>query len=82
MHLADQSQPQELLLKGGPNGKNYSSVRRTSRAAARDREIVSFDGRVLILRWLDPEVAGRYGTGVYVRCAAAGAPAPEGTKKG
>jgi hypothetical protein len=30
---------------------------------------VSFDGRVMILRFTDVEVAGRYGTGVYVRCA-------------
>ena len=36
---------------------------------------MSFDGRVLILRWLDPEVQGRYGTMVYVRCP------PEGVKK-
>ena len=34
-----------------------------------DREIASFDGRVMVLRFTDPEVAGRYGTGVYVRCA-------------
>src|SRR5579884_2266019 len=40
-----------------------------------DREVVSFDGRILILRWVDPEVQGRYGTMVYVRCG------PEGTKK-
>jgi hypothetical protein len=33
-----------------------------------DREIVSFDGRVMIMRFVDPEVAGRYGTSVYVRC--------------
>jgi hypothetical protein len=26
----------------------------------------------MILRWVDPEVAGRYGTGVYVRCASEG----------
>jgi hypothetical protein len=30
---------------------------------------VSFDGRVLVLRWVDEEVAGRYGVGVFVRCA-------------
>jgi hypothetical protein len=29
----------------------------------------------MVLKWLDPEVAGRYGIGVYVRCA------PEGTAK-
>jgi len=82
MHLADQSQPQELLLKGGPGGKNYVGPPDEPGGGARDREIVSFDGRVLILRWLDPEISGRYGTSVYVRCAAAGAPAPKGAKKG
>ncbi len=35
--------------------------------------MLTFDGRVLILRWMDPEVQGRYGTMVYVRCAAEGA---------
>ena len=37
--------------------------------------MVAFDGRVLILRWMDPEVQGRYGTMVYVRCG------PEGAKR-
>jgi hypothetical protein len=27
---------------------------------------------MLILRWVDPEVAGRYGTAVLVRCGAEG----------
>jgi len=27
----------------------------------------------LILRWMDSEVQGRYGTAVYVRCGAEGA---------
>ena len=43
--------------------------------------------RILILRWMDPEIQGRYGTMVYVRCGAAGAkpaatkpkPKPNGT---
>ena len=34
-----------------------------------DREIMSFDGRVLVMKYVDPEVDGRYGTGVFVRCA-------------
>jgi hypothetical protein len=37
-----------------------------------DREIVSFDGRVLVTRYVDPDAANRYGNMVYVRCAAAG----------
>ena len=81
MHLADQSQPTELLLKGGPDGKNYVGPPDEPAGGQRDREIVSFDGRVLILRWMDQEVVGRYGTSVYVRCAAAGSPAPKGAKK-
>lgn len=68
MHLADQPQPQELKLKAGP-GRNYIGPQGPA-ADARDREIVSFDGRVLVLRFVDPEVATRYGTMVYVRCAA------------
>jgi hypothetical protein len=70
MHLADEAQQQELRLKGGPGGKNYVGPSDAPAGDARDREIVSFDGRVLVLRWVDPEVAGRYGTGIYVRCAA------------
>jgi hypothetical protein len=70
MHLADQAQQQELRLKGGPGGKNYVGPAEEGAGDARDREIVSFDGRVLVLRWIDPEVAGRYGTGIYVRCGA------------
>ena len=69
MHLADEAQQQELQLKGGPGGKNYVGPPGPA-PAMKDREIVSFDGRVLVLRWVDPEVAGRYGTGIYVRCAA------------
>jgi Na+/citrate or Na+/malate symporter len=34
-----------------------------------DREIVSYDGRVMLLRFVDPEVAARFGAGIYVRCA-------------
>jgi len=68
MHLADQPQPQELRLKGHPNGKTYIGPEGEP-GGMQDREVVSFDGRVLILRWMDPEVANRYGNGVYVRCA-------------
>jgi hypothetical protein len=68
MHLADQSQPSELTVKGGPGGKTYIGPG-PEPGGPQDREVVSFDGRVLVLRWLDQEVAGRYGSSVYVRCA-------------
>ncbi len=71
MYLADSAQLQELQLKGSPSGKNYIGPPGPP-GSMQDREIVSFDGRAMILRWMDPEVANRYGTGVYVRCGAEG----------
>jgi hypothetical protein len=68
MHLADNPTPQELRLKGGPGGKNYIGPAGNA-AGPQDREFVAFDGRVMVLRWIDPEVASRYGTAVYVRCS-------------
>jgi hypothetical protein len=69
MYLADQNKLQELKVKGSRSGKNYIGPGEDPPGGAQDREVVSFDGRVLITRWIDPEVAGRYGYGVYVRCA-------------
>ena len=74
MYLADQATPSELALKGAPNHKTYIGPKDEPPEATDDREVVSFDGRVLILRWMDPEVQARYGTMVYVRCP------PEGAK--
>jgi hypothetical protein len=68
MYLADSSQLQELRLKGSQSGKDYIGPPGNT-PGMQDREIVSFDGRVLVLKFVDPEVAGRYGTGLYVRCA-------------
>ena len=68
MHLADQKEPQELQLKGSRSGKNYIGPSDDPPGGAQDREVVSFDGRVLITRWIDPEISGRYGNAVYVRC--------------
>jgi hypothetical protein len=67
MHLADQATPQELRLKGSPSGKNYIGPPGPA-GAEQDREIVSFDGRVLITRFTDKDAATRYGNMVYVRC--------------
>ncbi len=68
MHLADETTPQELRLKGSPNGKNYIGPPGPA-GSDRDREIVSFDGRVLITRFIEKDTAVRYGNMVYVRCA-------------
>jgi hypothetical protein len=68
MHLADQATPQELRLKGSPSGKNYIGPAGPT-PGEQDREIVSFDGRVLVTRFIDKDAAVRYGNMVYVRCA-------------
>jgi hypothetical protein len=81
MYLADQSQLQELRLKGSNTGQNYIGPPGEA-GGSQDREVVSFDGRVMLLRFTDPEISGRYGTGVYVRCApsAGGGVAQRGKK--
>src|SRR5664279_2126592 len=76
MHLADQAKPEELRLKGAPGNKTYIGPQGDPPAGAQDREVIAFDGRVLILRWMDSEVQGRYGTMVYVRCGPEGAKPP------
>jgi hypothetical protein len=68
MYLADSNQLQELRLKGSAAGRDYIGPPGET-PGPQDREIVSFDGRVLILKYVDPEIDGRYGTGVFVRCA-------------
>jgi hypothetical protein len=68
MHLADQATPQELRLKGSPSGKNYIGPAGPT-PGEQDREIVSFDGRVMITRFVEKDAGTRYGNMVYVRCA-------------
>lgn len=70
MHLADNSDLSELQLKGGPDGKNY--IGPDGPIGEDDREIMSFDGNVMVTRWLSADAASRYGTMVYVRCQRTG----------
>jgi hypothetical protein len=67
----DNPQVQDMMIKGSYEGKTYIGPGPAPRGAG-DREVVSFDGRVLVLNWVDPEVASRYGTMVLVRCGAEG----------
>ena len=71
MYLADSAQLQELYLKGAAGGRNFIGPPGPA-GGPQDREVVTFDGRVMLLRWMNPEVQTRYGTGVYVRCGAEG----------
>ncbi|WP_192814105.1 hypothetical protein [Rhodovulum sp. PH10] len=67
----DDPKVQDMFVKGSHDGKSYIGPSPQS-GDADDREVVSFDGRVLVLKWVDPEVAGRYGIQVLVRCGAEG----------
>jgi hypothetical protein len=68
MYLADSSQLQELRVKGSTSGRDYIGPAGDT-PGPQDREIVSFDGRVMLLKFVDPDIDSRYGTGVFVRCA-------------
>jgi hypothetical protein len=72
MNLADEKQVSEMRLKGSSDGKNYIGPDGDA-GVAQDQEIVTFDGRVLITRYVDPDAAKRYGNMVRVKCPAAGA---------
>ena len=80
MYLADQSELKELRVKGGPGGKNYIGLAGQT-PGPQDREITSFDGRVMVMVFVDPEISGRYGTGIYVRCAPSGGTVASGQKR-
>jgi hypothetical protein len=68
MYIADSPELMELRLKGSPAGRDYIGPAGQT-PGPKDREILSFDGRVLLLKYVDPEIDGRYGIGVFVRCA-------------
>jgi hypothetical protein len=61
----------EHMIKANAEGKTFVGPGADA-GGQDDREVVSFDGRVLVLKWVDPEVAGRYGVMVLVRCGAEG----------
>jgi hypothetical protein len=67
MHLADQPQMQELAVKGAPGGRTFVGPPGEP-GGPQDREIILADGQTMIMRWMDPEVASRYGTSVFARC--------------
>ena len=81
MYLADQSELQELRLKGAPNNRNFIGPAGEPAGGPQDREIVSFDGRIMLLKFTNPEIDGRYGTGIYVRCAPAAGGVAQTKKK-
>jgi hypothetical protein len=76
----DSPNVQEMTTKASADGRTYLGPGPDA-GGTDDREVVSFDGRVLILKWIDPEVASRYGTMLLVRCPAPGTPKVAAKKK-
>jgi hypothetical protein len=70
MHLADQSTPSEVFVKNDSSGRVFIGPAGPP-AVQQDRQVMSFEGGVLVAEWLDPGVRERFGTMVFVRCGAA-----------
>lgn len=66
IHFADDPKMYELKLKSG-GGKTYLGFEAPP-GDWQDREVLELSARRMILRFVDPEINGRYGTFIYVRC--------------
>lgn len=72
MYLADQSTPSELFVRSA-GGRVYIGPPNQPPGGLKDRQVMSFENGVLVAGWVDPTVAARYGTMVFVRCPEGGA---------
>ncbi len=68
MHLADVSDPQELMLKGAPGGANFLGPAGPP-GLPEDREVFAVSPNSFSVKWVSPENSTRYGMMIYVRCA-------------
>jgi hypothetical protein len=76
----DSPKVQDMVIKASADGRTFIGPG-PEPGGGDDREVTSFDGRVLVLKWIDPEVASRYGTMVLVRCPAPGTPRTASKKR-
>jgi hypothetical protein len=70
MHLADQATASEVFLKTASDGSVFIGPQGKP-GDKRDRQVMNFAGGNMVTKWVDPDVATRYGTMVFVRCQAA-----------
>jgi hypothetical protein len=70
MHAADDPVAKELKLKGSADGMTYLGFEAPP-GHWQDRLIVSYapDFSVITMQFVNPEIATRYGTFIYVRCS-------------
>ncbi len=71
MHMPFATKATEMEVKSGA-GASYIGPAGGPQIAG-DREVIRWDGRMLVLKWLDPQAAATYGTMVFVRCASTAA---------
>ncbi len=67
MYLADDNKLTEVVSKAN-GGPTFLGPADDPAGGPRDRQVLRLDQNVMVLKWLDPEVSGRYGTMIYVRC--------------
>ncbi len=66
MHRPFATQASEMEVKTSSGATLIGSPGGPELAA--DREVIRWDGRVLVLKWVDSQAAATYGTMVFVRC--------------
>jgi len=67
MHIPDDPDMHELALKKGGDGKTYVGFN-AAVGDVNDREVVELTPKLMVLRFVDPDKASRFGTSVYVKC--------------
>lgn len=71
MHMPFATTTTEMEVRSGA-GATYIGPAGGAQISG-DREVIRWDGRVLVLKWVDSQAASPYGTMVFVRCASAAA---------
>jgi hypothetical protein len=67
MHLPDQTIPQEVFLKTGPDGTVYIGQQGPPGQWS-DRRVLSASDALLVTRFVDASAAARYGTMIFAKC--------------
>jgi hypothetical protein len=67
MYFADSAELYELKVKSG-GGKVFVGFEGPP-GGWQDREVLSYSENRIIMKFVDPEINGRYGTFIFVRCS-------------
>ncbi|MEX0346706.1 MAG: hypothetical protein AB3N20_17410 [Rhizobiaceae bacterium] len=67
MHAVGAKQPSEIFYKTDDKGRVFLGPRGAA-GIEQDRYVVSYDERVLVMRWMEPRARTVYGTMIYVPC--------------